>query len=238
MVINGSEKLSPGENALSFYTQFARTGSPYYSWNPNLHYSVDAFSEGTVGMMFNYSWQIKTIREKAPKLNFAIAPIPQFSQNSPVNYANYWAFSVVKNKIATADPADTKKVPVSNDIRVLEAWKFITFLTSQPPEKGYASAGSIGGLGSSVDSKMDPALMYIQKTEVPSARRDLIEKQKTDPMLGVFASGNLVAKSWYEIDPENIEPIFAEIIDQINKGQITPREAVNIAAKRIANMMQ
>jgi ABC-type glycerol-3-phosphate transport system substrate-binding protein len=78
-----------GKNALSFYTQFAKSGSPYYSWTPRMHYSVDAFSEGNLAMMFNYSWQIATIKSKSPKLNFDVAEVPQFSSGPRVNFANY-----------------------------------------------------------------------------------------------------------------------------------------------------
>jgi multiple sugar transport system substrate-binding protein len=40
-----SESFSPGEAALNFYTQFAKSGSPNYTWNSRMHYSIDAFSE-------------------------------------------------------------------------------------------------------------------------------------------------------------------------------------------------
>lgn len=209
------------ENALNFYTQFSRIGFPSYSWNPRMHYSIDAFSEGNLAMMINYSWHAQTIHNKSPKLNFAVAPIPQFSGSAPINFANYWAFAVTK----TAIP----KGKVSNETRIKEAWKLINFLTTKPEQ---SLALQKGQLGQSVDPNFDPAKAYLNMTGMPAARRDLIELQKNDAQLGVFALGNLVAKSWYQVNPEAVETYFLEMIDQVNKGQITAHEAlVNVAQK-------
>src|SRR6185369_1116236 len=84
--------------AVDFYSQFAKIGSQNYSWNPRQHYSLDAFYEGTISMMINYSWQYETIKQKNAKMNIGIAPLPQFSGTKPVNVANYWGFAVAKNK--------------------------------------------------------------------------------------------------------------------------------------------
>ena len=54
-----------GENALEYYTDFANASKAVYAWNDQQHYSVDAFIEGKVAMMFNYSHHVKTIRDKA-----------------------------------------------------------------------------------------------------------------------------------------------------------------------------
>jgi maltose-binding protein MalE len=76
-----------GEQALSFYTQFAKlststTGiNQAYTWNSRQHYSTDAFAEGSVAMMFNYSWQMAEIKNKNPKLNFSIASVPQINND-------------------------------------------------------------------------------------------------------------------------------------------------------------
>lgn len=220
-----SGEYQPALDALSFYTQFAQTGSQYYSWNPRMHYSIDAFSEGVLAMMFNYSWHIQTIKDKSPKLNFAVASAPQFSGNFPVNYANYWGFAVAKNKIPEAG--------VPYDASRQEAWNFITFLTAKPEGK-FTSGGGLGG--GAIDPNYDPAVEYLNKTKKPAARRDLIELQKTDPEFGVFAKDNLIAKSWKQGQPDAIENIFAEMIDQVNKGQATVGDALETASQRIIKL--
>jgi len=215
-----------GKNALNFYTQFAKLNSPTYSWNPRMHYSIDAFSEGKTAMMFNYSWHIATIRNKSPKLNFAVAKVPQFSETAPVNYSNYWAMAVAKNKITSVPSGNPA---VSNDTRVKEAWKFINYLTTKPTGTMVADQS----IGSVTDKNFDPASTYLQKDKSPAARKDLIEAQKTDPDLGAFAWGNLIAKNWKQADPESIELIMSDMIDQVNKGSASIDEAINAAASKI-----
>ena len=97
--ING---IQAGLNSLNFYTAFANPSSPDYTWNENLHYSVDNFAEGNVAMMFNYSHQIPILHAKNPFLNLGIAPAPleegcgNTMPPSCVSYANYWGLSVSK----------------------------------------------------------------------------------------------------------------------------------------------
>jgi len=224
-VIDG-KTVSPGENALTFYSDFARVGSSKYSWNRNMHYSIDAFSEGNLAMMFNYSWHVKTIENKSPKLNFAVAPIPQFSNSTPVNFANYWAYGVVKNKTSNKNSAN-----VTNEVRTNQAWNFLAFLTTKA-EKPIQIESNAAGSKKVVSSNYDPARVYLEKTGKPAARRDLIEFQKTDPKIGIFATSNLIAKSWKQADPDAIEKIFSEMIDQINRGQSSARDALQTAARR------
>ena len=93
--VPGGGNAPAGLNALNFYAQFANPTSPYYTWNDNLHYSIDNFAEGTTAMMFNYYYQAGALKTKNPFLNFAVAPMPQpAGALQPVNYANYWGYAV------------------------------------------------------------------------------------------------------------------------------------------------
>jgi multiple sugar transport system substrate-binding protein len=87
----GNNSYSPGEDAFRFYTQFADQNSSTvpYTWNSRMHYSVDAFSEGTLGMMFNYSWQIDSLALKSPKLNYAIALCRNFLMQMNVSIIRF-----------------------------------------------------------------------------------------------------------------------------------------------------
>lgn len=232
--VNG-ETTVPAENALSFYDSFAKSGSSHYTWNKNMHYSIDAFSEGQVAMMFNYSWNIKTIENKAPKLNFAVAPVPQFKGSLPANYANYWGYAVAKNKTINTDPSanNSNSANVTDDIRVAEAWRLLAFLTT----KSSTSIQTQSTVGQASVTNYDPAAEYLKATGNPAARRDLIETQKTDPNIGVFATDNLIAKSWKKTDPEAAEAMFAETVDQVNLGKVTANEAIATLSRRIAQLM-
>ena len=87
-----------GRVAMEYYTKFARSNSPLYTWNSSKHDSIDSFYESTAAMMINYSWHYSTVKSKNAKLNFAVAPVPQPSSGQPVNYANYWGFASAKGK--------------------------------------------------------------------------------------------------------------------------------------------
>lgn len=232
---NGDQSLSPGENALNFYTQFAKNSSSVYCWNPRMHYSIDAFSEGAAAMMFNYSWHLDSVSVKAPKLNFAVAPVPQLPNMPAVNYANYWGYAVTKNK-TSVDVSNANKTPLPDEVRVGEAWKFLAFLTTKP-EAAINVSTNVAGQQKTTAVNFDPAVDYLEKTRQPAARRDIIEIQKNDPKIGIFAVQNLFAKSWYETDPGTIEAIFAEMIDKVNRGAATPDEAIRAAAAQVSTLM-
>ncbi len=222
-------KDANASKALEFYTNFSRSSAPNYSWNPQMHYSVDAFSEGTLGMMLNYSWQADVIKAKSPKLNFSVAEIPQLNLSAPVNYANYWGYAVANNRIA--DPKN-KAVPVSNDLRIAEAWKLLTYLTTKAETQSVVPTSATAVVQKPVNAK-DPASIYLEKTVQPAARRDLIETQKDDVNLGVFVKGNLIAKSWKQNDPAAIESIFGEMINNVNRGAMNVRDALKTAEGKI-----
>lgn len=186
-----------GENALEYYTDFANPKKSVYTWNDSQHYSIDAFIEGKVAMMLNYSHQIPIVRGRYDRLNFSVAPLPQFSELDAKNYANYFAVGVSnqsKNKAA--------------------AWHFLNFLASK-----------------------DGSLAYLNKTNRPSARRDVIDLQRNDPQLSVFAIQALSAKSWFQIDNNAIDNIFADMINDVNLGRATVRAALRAAESKINVLM-
>lgn len=108
------DKSSPGLDGLKFYTQFANSYSPYYTWNERLDYSIDGFAKGNTAIIFNYSHVIPLIKAKNAFLKFRIAPMPQFAYAvQPTNYANYWGLTVSRK---------------SKNVKW--AWDFITFATT------------------------------------------------------------------------------------------------------------
>ncbi|MFZ2187185.1 MAG: extracellular solute-binding protein [Candidatus Moraniibacteriota bacterium] len=225
--------------ALEFYNQFSSVRSGNYSWNPRLHYSIDAFFEGTLGMMFNYSWRYAELQKKNAKLNFAVAPLPQFAgTTAPVNFANYWGFVVAKNKTIAADaqsPAEGASVDVvqRNTLRVHEAWQLIRYLAFPHTGNKMTLQNGLTKTTKTVDLAFDPTKKYLAQTKRPAARRDLIEEEKNDVILAPFATGNLIAKNWYQGNPEGVEAIFADMIDAVNKGEKSIDEALQAAASRV-----
>lgn len=239
VISDGSSTVSPGEESLNFYTQFANISKPAYSWNRKMHYSIDAFTEQNTAMMINYSWQYETIKNKNSKLNFAVAPIPQLNSKA-VNYANYWAYAVAKNKTAPTDDDFKKQNPANfnySKVRVHEAWELLKFMGMNNGGK-FTLINGVSGTTKTAAIPIDPAEKYAESTKRPAARKDLIEKQKTDVALGPFAYGNLIAKSWYQVDPESTESILAEMIDSVNVGNSASYDALKLAANRINQFMR
>jgi len=89
------QNINSAELALTYYIDFANPRKSVYTWNSTLNNSIDAFYEREVAMMIGYSYQVEAIKAKAPRLNFALAPLPQVSLESGLaNYANYWGYGV------------------------------------------------------------------------------------------------------------------------------------------------
>ncbi|MBI2669834.1 MAG: extracellular solute-binding protein [Candidatus Yanofskybacteria bacterium] len=94
------------------------------------------------------------------------------------------------------------------------AWEFLVYLSSA---KG--------------------AAFYLNASNRPSARRDLIEQQRTDPDLGTFAVQALSAKSWHQIDSSAIETIFADMIEDVNFGRASVDDALGAAESKVNVLM-
>jgi multiple sugar transport system substrate-binding protein len=214
-----NNEMTPGESALAYYTKFSNPAKAEYSWNSLQHNSKDSFVEGKTAMMFNYSWLIPQIKERAPKLSLGVARVPQNKDASgtglDIDFANYWGYAVSKNKVQNQDfvtvAQQNKHTYATDDQRVAESWKFIRFLTMPQSASADLPVAATG----SESVNFDPAAEYIKNQAKPAARRDLVEKQKSDILLSPFAQGNLIAKSWAQPDNLAVEKIFDGMIDNV-----------------------
>ncbi len=205
--------VNPGVGALKFFTSFADSSSPHYSWNARQDYSVDSFRYGRTAMMINYSYWQDRLKRSDPKLDFNVAPVPQTSLNGNniVNFASYWGLAVTKNRKlpATANYGQAE--------RIKQAWNYINFMTNTSQQNG----------------GYDAMATYLKNTHKAPARRDLIAKMKNDLDLGVFAQQALTAKSWRQADNNAVDKIFREMIDAVNRGTMSVGEAVTTAEERV-----
>lgn len=117
-----NKNSNPGLNALRFYSEFANPIKESYAWNEDLENALDLFISGNLAIMFSYSYDLETIKTRAPKLNFSVAKLPQISSDisTNVNFANYWV-EVVSNKSKNQN----------------EAWDFVQFITQAEQAKIY-----------------------------------------------------------------------------------------------------
>ncbi|MFH1175109.1 MAG: extracellular solute-binding protein [bacterium] len=125
MIASGENMISPGANALKFYTDFANSAHSFYTWNPKMESSIDVFAQEKCAMIFGYSYLEDEIKKKQPYgLNFSAAKIPQIKNSAEeINFANYWVFAVSR----------LSKSPNA-------AWDFVKFLTSRTEAEKYLTA--------------------------------------------------------------------------------------------------
>ncbi|MFC1618002.1 extracellular solute-binding protein [Patescibacteria group bacterium] len=86
--------------------------------------------------------------------------------------------------------------------------------------------------------KYDVQLQYLELTEHPPARRDIIEEVKNEPITGIFAEQSLIARSWWKPDSGQTEVIFAKMIESINLGRSTVQEAMNVAQQSMQQLIK
>ena len=175
---------SQGLSALNFYLQFANPSSPYYTWNNNLRYSLDSFSEGSTAIIFNYASSLPLIKAKNPYLNIGVSLMLQpfdSVQGTPINYANYWGLSV------------------SNQSRNSNlAWNFIFSATTNPQisEIYLQAVKKPPGLRSLIEKyKNDPELgVFTRQALTARSWRQpdsAVVKQTFSSMIELILSGRL-----------------------------------------------
>jgi multiple sugar transport system substrate-binding protein len=211
----GDRNYNPGLDALRFYSDFANPAKEVYSWNKSLDNSLDLFTQNKLAMMFGYSYMLPTIKAEAPKLNFAIAPLPQIEGNSEtVGFANYWV-EVVSKKILT----DSKNLAQGSDYakqKLDTAWDFLQYATA----------------AENVPS-------YLDKANKPTALRSLIESQIDDTDLGIFAEQILTAESWYKgSDAIAAEQAMRDMIDDAVVGQKILSDVIQNGAQKVQQTVQ
>lgn len=134
-----------GQDALSYYTQFADPSSPLYTFtddkdsrgNRVFPSDLQAFMEGKMAMYIGYGFNIKSITKFAPKLKFETAALPQQQLQNPVTVAGYWAETVSKN---SQHPN--------------EAWDFISYMANRSRQSSFANrTGNVASLKDLLDSQ-------------------------------------------------------------------------------------
>jgi multiple sugar transport system substrate-binding protein len=99
----------------------------------------------------------------------------------------------------------------ATDQKAIECWNFLKFLTDT-----------------------EQSDKYVQKTGRISPRIDLIEKQKEDQWLGVFADQAVSSDSFREANNARISKIFEDAINSIVEKGTTPQDAAAIASQQVS----
>lgn len=103
------------------------------------------------------------------------------------------------------------KQAASQDQKEIECWNFLKFLTDKEQSEAYT-----------------------QQTHRVSPRLDVIEKQKEDPWLGVFADQAVSADSFPNVNNARVGKIFEDAINSVRDKGITPNEAITVASQQVS----
>jgi len=93
----------------------------------------------------------------------------------------------------------------------IDAWSFLKFITEK-----------------------EQSAEYVESTGRVSPRLDLIEKQKEDPWLGVFAEQAVSSVSWRQFDDRKAAAILEQSINSVVEGAKTPAQAITTADQQIS----
>ena len=208
---NGRTDLNTKEaqETIKFYTDFANPLKRHYTWNDKLDYSIDMFAvERKAAMMINYTHHIDNVDKKSGgKLDYKIAPVPQFGEKDMVNYAQYWAPLVAREGSCTKDKR------ISNSCHQL-AWEFLNF-ASQP----------------------ENVRLYSELSKKPPAIMSLAKAMSTPEGTGVFASQVLTARSWHHPNDSYTDLILVNMIDSIiatdEEKKVPISQAASYAASKL-----
>ncbi len=118
------ETVSPGADALRFYTDFANPTKETYTWSAEEPEAWVAFTSGKVAFTFGYYRDLARIQRQAPRLNLGLAPFPQIDGTpAPAAFASYYLEAVTKQSAHQT-----------------EAWDLIQFATSSAEAELYLKA--------------------------------------------------------------------------------------------------
>lgn len=117
-------KTQAAADALTFYANFVKVD---HIWDETLPFSINAFANGQVAMIFGPSWRALNIRDLNPQLNFAAVAVPQLpaTQEKPVHWASFWMEAV---------NSDSKNAEI--------AWALLKFLAEEEQQRKFYSAAS------------------------------------------------------------------------------------------------
>lgn len=197
-------KSNLGEDVLTFYTLFAQGDGKV--WDDTLDPSTLAFAKGKLSMYFGYSWRIFEIKALNPSFQFKVVAVPQLSGGATKTFASYWVEGISKK-------SGYQK----------EAFAFLKYLsTKETMQKLYSEQSKLRQFGE------------------PYSRMDLADTLKNHEYLSAIIEQAKDATSWYLASNTNDNGLndqmikyFADAIRGVSSGAISPKTALETAAKGV-----
>jgi ABC-type glycerol-3-phosphate transport system substrate-binding protein len=88
--------LSPAEEAVRFFTEFANPVKSLYSWNRSLPSARASFISGRLALYLGYASELPSIRAANPNLNFDITEVPQTGGRT-TTFGHMHAIAILKS---------------------------------------------------------------------------------------------------------------------------------------------
>ena len=93
-----SKLESNSASVLDFYTEFANSQKPSYSWNRAQKPSREAFTSSRLAIYFGFGSELKAIRQQNPNLNFDVAAFPNpRGTELPLTYGKISGIAVMRS---------------------------------------------------------------------------------------------------------------------------------------------
>lgn len=92
-----TKPVHPTLEVLAFWQSFATPGGTAYTWNAQMPSSLDAFVQGKTAMFFGLPRDRDLVRERSPRLDFGMAPLPQIETTAKYAAARYPVEVVAKS---------------------------------------------------------------------------------------------------------------------------------------------
>lgn len=205
---------TPGIDALTLYTSFGLPTHRNYTWNSFLsspdsaEKEINTFARGKVAMILGYSYLYQDI---AREINVIAKRNPSAIEVDDVAVAEIpQVFDPEEGIGSMASLASYFSPAVSRTSEhPSEAWLLINFITNQ-----------------------ENARYYNEKTKRPTARRDLVAEQGSDPIYGIFAKQVGYAKSIPMVNPIQYNEIFEDMINRVI-GTVPVKSALQDAEDQI-----
>lgn len=217
IMMQSGATMANDSGQILFNTAPGATGSSYNPGTDALRFYVD-FSDPTKE---SYSWNnsLSNSLDMFTSGNLAIMfsyayDLPTIKAQAPkLNFSIAKFPQIEGNPPTNVNFANYWIETVSKKSANIDAaWNFIQFITQE-----------------------EQAKLYLEKTKRPTALRSLIETQKADDEIGVFADQVLTAKSWYH--GKNAKAAEDAIAEMINNALIVPsnelQEVINTGAAKV-----
>ncbi|KKU79117.1 MAG: MalE-type ABC sugar transport system periplasmic component [Candidatus Peregrinibacteria bacterium GW2011_GWA2_47_7] len=201
-----------GQDALKLFTSFADPKQKHYSWNSSLVNEdsmlkeVEAFLTGKTSMIIGYASLYEDFEVMSKNVKSAGQDVISLAD---IEVAPLPQKAEAEEQFKTYASYFGQTVSRTSK-NPSQAWDFIQFLTTK-----------------------EQAQKYLDAAKRPTARRDLIEGQKRDPVLGVFVQQLGYAESIPVYHDRKFKDFFVDAITAVVDDDMTPSEALSEAQQLI-----